>query len=99
MFQKTVEHDRSYPHMSDYSIELDDDDMVIFRNRGTIQQIENQSTDNRSWTRRPATNEMARLAAPGWYIYNLEQEWRNALETPSRDPDAAFLGFRKKRND
>ena len=99
MVQKTVEHDRRYQHIPDYSIELDDDDMVIFKNRGTIQQIENQSTDNQSWTLRPATNKMARLAAPGWDIYNLEQEWRNAFESPSRDPDAAFLGFGKKRND
>ena len=48
----------------------------------------------------PDTMAEARLAAPGWDVYVLENEWRNwmidgGLDAP-KNPDKAFLGFCKK---
>ena len=47
---------------------------------------------------RPETLEAARAMHPGADIYALEAEWRAlAARTPPRDPDAAFIGWLKKR--
>jgi hypothetical protein len=43
------------------------------------------------------TFEKARAAAPGWDIYLLEQEWREWMKEPPKFPDAAFVGFCRKR--
>ncbi|WP_156801074.1 transposase [Oceaniovalibus guishaninsula] len=42
------------------------------------------------------TYELAGAVAPGWDIRRLEQEWRNWMMEPSRDPDRAFAGFCRK---
>ena len=42
------------------------------------------------------TYEKAKEHAPGWDVYFIEQEWRDWLTEPPRNPDAAFLGFCKK---
>ena len=48
---------------------------------------------------RPETLEAARALAPGADVYALEAEWRAfAAKSPPRAPDAAFLGWVKKRN-
>ena len=48
-----------------------------------------------------ATLEAGRALAPGWDIYALEAEWRAIWERsgrpPLRSPDAAFLGWLRKR--
>ena len=48
-----------------------------------------------------ATIEMARTMMPGWDIYALEADWRAVWQQsgrPSlRSPDAAFIGWLKKR--
>lgn len=47
---------------------------------------------------KPETLEEARVLMPGADIYALEAEWRAfAARTPPRAPDAAFLGWVKKR--
>lgn len=46
----------------------------------------------------PDTLEAARAAAPGWDIYALEAEWAAfAKQSPPRDPNAAFLGWVRRR--
>ncbi len=87
--------DASHSHMPDYSITLNDSDMVNFRNRGTMQEITSQN-DYSSLSLKPETLDQARTAAPGWDIYHLEQEWRGWITEPPRDPDAAFIGFCRK---
>jgi hypothetical protein len=45
------------------------------------------------------TYEMARKAAPGWDVYELERQWREWIEkkgTPQK-PDAAFIAFCQKK--
>ena len=47
---------------------------------------------------KPETLDAARALVPGADIYALEAEWRAiAAQTPPRAPDAAFLGWVKKR--
>ena len=47
---------------------------------------------------KPETLEEARSLAPGADVYALEAEWQNfARRSPPRSPDAAFLGWLRKR--
>ena len=48
---------------------------------------------------RTQTYEMARKAAPGWDVYELEQQWREWIEKkgPPQKPDAAFIAFCRKK--
>ena len=50
---------------------------------------------------KPATYDKAKAHATGWDVYALEAEWqawgRLQKDWPPNDPDAAFLGFCKKR--
>lgn len=92
-FRHSVKEMASHNHLPDYSLSFDEErDMVIFRNRGTV-----VATDTMM---RPAlppldtdTYHQARLAAPGWDVRNLEQEWREWVTEAPQNPDAAFVGF------
>lgn len=83
-------------HLPDYSLGLDDDDMVTFTNRrravpaGRHSRLPLLMTD---------TYEKAKRAAPGWDVYGLEREWRewSAGKEPPRNPDAAFVAFCKQK--
>jgi len=84
-------------HLPDYYIFFDEDsDIVIFRNRGTLQP-DKDDTPSLTGALDPDTYETARALAPGWDVYVLEQEWREWMTEPPRNPDAAFLGFCRKR--
>ena len=93
---KIVEEDLKFQHMPDYSVTLDDSDMVTFRSRGSvpIPALDVQLV--------PVGNLMgetyheAKIAAPGWDIYYLEREWRGWITESPRDADAAFIGFCRK---
>ena len=90
-----VQQDTAHHHMPDYAIQLDDD-YVTFSNRGTIDQLVTDLIEE-PIRLGPYAHEKARVAAPGWDIYHLEQAWRNwmadgGLDAP-RDPDKAFVGF------
>jgi hypothetical protein len=43
--------------------------------------------------------EMARKAAPGWDVYELERQWREWIEKKGipQKPDAAFIAFCRKK--
>ena len=92
-----AEEDALHHHMPDYSVRLDEDDMVIFSNRGTV--TEAPATPDASAVvanLKAETIEAAHTMAPGWDIYMLEQEWRSWITEPPQYPDAAFLGFCRK---
>jgi plasmid replication initiation protein len=92
MIRDLAEHD----HLPDYRVEYQaSDDMVIFRNRGTMP-TEIEESKPRAAPLKPFTYERAREAAPGWDIYALENEWRAWMVEPPRNPDAAFIGFCRK---
>jgi hypothetical protein len=87
-------------HLPDYEVALVDDDNVIFTNRIKKHLATVRQTD--FILLKPNTYEKAKAAAPGWDIYNLEQQWRGWIakkKEPPKRPDVAFVAFcRKKHN-
>lgn len=92
-FRQMVKALAEVNHLPDYSVALDENDNVVFRNRNTMKpkQPELESVSLRS-----PTYDAARMVAPGWDIDEIEQEWRSWMTEPPRDADAAFLGFCQK---
>lgn len=104
LVKRVVEDDLRTDHMPDYRIRLDEreweSDIVIFENRGSIPAVDDGSPSIDVPPLRPDTYHEARLAAPGFDVYELERQWRSWLdmsgaETPRR-ADAAFVGFCRK---
>lgn len=80
--------------MPDYSVRLEGD-MVVFRNRVSLAPTPALVDDFRVHLD-PDSFDKARQAAPGWDVRVLEQEWREWMTEPPRNPDAAFVGFCRK---
>lgn len=98
-FRQMVRQLAQHDHLPDYHVEFcDESDMVLFRNRGTMEARAEPlafpvlDTD---------TYEEAREAAPGYDVYFLEREWVawwvESGKPELRSPDKAFLAFCKKR--
>ncbi len=106
LVRHVVEDDERTDHMPDYRVRLersvnDGSDIVVFTNRGTIPALTSDSQDSTGDIRlEPDTYHEARLAAPGWDIYELENQWKTWMQMsdvePPRKPDAAFIGFCRK---
>lgn len=92
-----VDEDRRHQHIPDYSIEIEDGIMVIFRSRGTAGVVP-AKFDERIGTGRlnAMSYESAKDAAPGWDVYYLEREWLDWMTEEPRSRDAAFIGFCRK---
>ena len=91
-----VAEDREFQHIPDYSVALDDSDMIIFRNRGSVPMGEIEGPKASAGQLSAETYNDARIVAPGWDVYYLEREWRDWITESPRDADAAFIGFCKK---
>lgn len=93
-----VAQDRMYGHMPDYAIRLTDTDIVLFTNRGKLAEFAPKGATSGVMLRTlsPEVYARARAVAPEWDIYYLEQEWRDWMTEPPRDPEAAFVGFCRK---
>lgn len=93
MVSELVEHD----HLPEYSVKLEGD-MVLFRNRSAIPE---KTPDTPFPTLNPETYNDARIVAPGYDVYYLEQEWREMwVDTGMpflHSPDKAFIAFCKSR--
>ncbi|MGI9488798.1 MAG: replication initiator protein A [Geminicoccaceae bacterium] len=89
-----VRQEQTHNYMPDYSVSLEGDDLVVFRNRGSIPCPAAETSDIGDLD--SETYHDARTLAPGWDIQALEREWRDWITEPPRDPDAAFLGFCRK---
>ena len=102
---KIVKMDKENNHMPDYAVRFEESkernksDMVIFINRGN-----NPPAPLPFHTKASApplnqdTYERARAVAPGYDVYELENQWRewsSMLPEPPRKPDEAFIGFCK----
>ena len=96
LFRTIVEEDQKFAHMPDYSISLDEDDMVTFHSRGTISEANGTKKEVSVPRLRLGTFDLAREVAPGWDVHLLEQEWRDWITEPPQHPDAAFVGFCRK---
>ena len=83
-------------HLPDYAMEELDGDLIRFTPRGRM--IEAPATPPRL---SEAARERAREMMPGWDVYALEADWRAIWARSGaprlRSPDAAFLGWVKKR--
>ena len=92
-----VAQDGAHGHMPDYAVRLEDDDTVVFTNRGKLAALPRQAAESEGL--RPLKGEVYELArdvAPDWDVYYLEREWRDWITEPPRDPEAAFVGFCRK---
>tara|TARA_R110002049_G_scaffold309101_1_gene516871 strand:+ start:10920 stop:11981 length:1062 start_codon:yes stop_codon:yes gene_type:complete len=102
LVKRVVDDDLRTSHMPDYQVRFDEDnpDIVVFENRGTIPLTTGSSGSNTVPPLLPDTYHQARLAAPGFDVYELERQWRSWMEMsgaePPRKPDAAFVGFCRK---
>ena len=97
LLTKIVVEDREHAHMPDYSVELTNDEMVVFRNRGTLPDlVASEKIDVSSIRISGDGYELARQAAPGWDVYVIEAQWRDWITEIPRDADAAFVGFCRK---
>jgi plasmid replication initiation protein len=91
--------DARHNHIPDYSPSFNGD-KVRFLNRKTMKAL--PSSGNTLFPTLDAeTYHDARTVAPGYDVYNLEEEWRRFwLESGKpelKNPDAAFIGFCKSR--
>lgn len=96
-FRHTMKEIAMHNHLPDYQVAMDEArDTVIFKGRGTVIALNDRARPALPHLK-PDTYTHARSAAPGWDVHVLEQEWRAwATEVP-HNPDAAFIGFCKKR--
>ena len=96
-----VRQDEAHNHIPDYAIRLDEGYVMFFNRQTAATLVEAELTSEVAQIRlKPATYELARDAAPGWDVYQLEQEWRSwmadgGLDAP-KDADRAFQGFCRK---
>ena len=101
LIRNIVEQDALHSHLPDYSIRLDEDaDMVQFTKRPKAGQGGAQASlplmRIDSIRLKGDTMLEAKEVAPGWDVYNLENEWRAWMKEPPRYPDKAFIGFCRK---
>lgn len=94
-FRQMIRDLVEYDHLPDYSVSfIDETDMVIFRNRGTML----MAAKTELWSGRldPEVYVAAKKAAPGWDVYGLEHEWRvwcGSEEIEPKYPERHFVKF------
>jgi plasmid replication initiation protein len=86
-FKSMIRELAAQDHLPDYRVAVEDD-MVIFRNRGSAPKV-----DSRYPTLDAEAYHDARLVAPGYDVHYLEQEWRNWWNDSGR-PELDALGSR-----
>lgn len=92
------EEDAAHSHMPDYAVTLDGEN-VRFTSRSASMAGKREADDAPLLD--TETYHDARTVAPGLDIYALEQEWRmfwiDSGKPELKSPDAAFIGFCKRR--
>lgn len=85
-------------HLPDYSVTLDVDDMVVFRNRLLLKPA---APDVTYPVLDPEAYHFARQVAPGYDVHALEQDWRDWWVQSGMpelgNPGKAFVGFCRSR--
>jgi plasmid replication initiation protein len=88
-------------HMPDYAVTMEGD-KVRFLNRNTMAKPLPEAERTSFPIVSPETYNDARIVAPGYDVYYLEQEWRSfwvdSGKPELKNPDAAFIGFCKSRH-
>jgi plasmid replication initiation protein len=88
-------------HLPDYCVSVDNEDFVTFQNRNSIKAIPAPSPTD--FPKLDAeTYHDAKVVAPGYDVYFLEQEWRRfwyeSGQPELKNPDSAFIGFCRSRH-
>lgn len=95
------DEDAEHNHMPDYAVSIDGD-TVRFTNRGTMRPALPSPEQPRFPMLDPETYHDARTLAPGYDVYYLEREfqtyWYESGQPELKNPDAAFLGFCRRRH-
>lgn len=96
VFRKMVRDMVAEDHLPDYTLTEEPGDILCVRRRAVVVE------DARAGPMlKPATLDTARTLAPGWDVYALVADWREMWERSGRpqlrSPDAAFLGWVRKR--
>ncbi len=99
-FRQMIQHLAKHDHLPDYRVEFDAaQDMVVFINRGSM--LEDKGHPTYPILDLEVFHD-ARTAAPGYDVYQLERDWRAWWVDSGcpvlRSPEAAFIGFCKKRH-
>ena len=94
LIAKIIEENTIHRHIPDYDINFDGSN-VVFASRGSVRKRV-QEVESTVPPLSPETYERARVAARGWDVYQLENEWREWITECPRNPDAAFIGFCRK---
>ena len=93
------EEDARHHHMPDYAVWFDGAN-VRFTNRSTMRLL--PAPDTAYPRLDPETYHDARIVAPGYDVYYLEEQWRAFWVESGKpeliNPDAAFIGFCKARH-
>lgn len=94
------EEDAEHHHIPDYAVVLEGNN-VRFYNRNTMKPL--LSPESTIFpVLDPETYNEARIVAPGYDVYFLEEEWRrfwaDSGKPELKSPDAAFIGFCKSRH-
>ena len=95
-FRRAVRALAASDHLPDYRVLFDAaDDMITFLNRGTMKLA---VLEAEAWAGplEGEAHEAARVAAPGWDVHRLEQEWRAWLgenDMVPRNPGRHFVRF------
>ncbi len=103
LVKKVCEHDQAHAHFPDYAVSIEDD-MVRFQRRGAMIAKDKRKAEAEAGPRLdPEALHDARLAAPGYDIHALQQEWvawwHDMGRPDLRNPAAAFIGFCRKRHE
>lgn len=91
---KIIDDDDKHGHMPSYKFSFNGDNVEVHQKQESTQMALSFSSSSQL---DPDTYHEARLVAPGWDVYHLEQEWRNWMKEPPKNPDKAFIGFCRKR--
>ena len=97
VFRRMIRDMVAEDHLPDYSLAEEPGDILRISRRDVVVSV----AEPRGPVLKPATLETARALMPGWDIYALESDWRAVWQQSGRpalrSPDAAFLGWLKKR--
>jgi len=100
MVSTICEENAEHNHIPDYAIILDGDN-VRFINRDTMPKSLPSPTESEFPQLNAETFNEAKIVAPTYDIYYLQQEWREFWVESGKpeliNPDAAFIGFCKRR--
>jgi hypothetical protein len=98
VFRRMIRDMMAEDHLPEYSLAEEPGDILCVSRRDVVVL---PAPDQRGPVLKVATIETARAMMPGWDIYALEADWRALWYRSGRpvlhSPDAAFIGWLKKR--